>query len=145
MLNACIWVLMLTGLDQYTKSYARTRLQGKHLKYKFFSLSLVRNHGAFRGLLKSRPKLLISIQGLGVVALTLAFMEAMIHRREKLTIVALLLIVCGGLANLIDRFKDGYVTDFFAIKWTKNLYYNLADMYIFLGSFLYMIRSMIKR
>ena len=52
---------------------------------------------------------------------------------EKL---ALTLVFAGGASNLLDRLVRGYVVDYFAIQWKalKKVVFNLADIFIFLGS-----------
>ena len=52
---------------------------------------------------------------------------------EKL---ALTLVLAGGLSNLIDRIRRGYVVDYFSIQWNvlKKVVFNLGDIFIFLGS-----------
>ena len=54
---------------------------------------------------------------------------------EKL---ALTLVLAGGVSNLVDRLTRGYVVDYFAIQWKflKKVVFNLADIFILLGSFL---------
>lgn len=50
--------------------------------------------------------------------------------------MALTLVLAGGLSNLLDRMKRGYVVDYFSIQWKslKKVVFNLADIFIFLGS-----------
>ncbi|MBQ7795272.1 MAG: signal peptidase II [Lachnospiraceae bacterium] len=49
---------------------------------------------------------------------------------------ALTLVLAGGLSNLLDRMKRGYVVDYFSIQWKalKKVVFNLADIFIILGS-----------
>ena len=44
----------------------------------------------------------------------------------------------GAASNVLDRFKRGYVIDYFTIniKPIKNIVFNLADIFIFIGSFI---------
>lgn len=48
------------------------------------------------------------------------------------------LILGGGISNLVDRWKDGYVTDYVSfdigIPALKNLSFNLADLGVFAGT-----------
>lgn len=52
---------------------------------------------------------------------------------EKL---ALTLVLAGGMSNLLDRIVRGYVVDYFSIEWKalKKVIFNLADIFIILGS-----------
>lgn len=52
--------------------------------------------------------------------------------------IGLSLIIGGGLSNLYDRMKRGYVVDYFSIQWKKlkKVVFNLGDICIFLGAVL---------
>ena len=46
------------------------------------------------------------------------------------------MIIGGGLSNLYDRMKRGYVVDYFSIRWKglKKVVFNLGDICVFLGA-----------
>ena len=134
-------ISILIYIDQYTKKRARNELLGRRKDYKYIKLSLVKNPGAFRGLLKNHPLVLVSIQILGVIFLLVLLTIQLISKKDKLLILGLSCLVAGASGNLIDRLTNKYVTDFFAVKWTKNLYYNLADMFIFIGAIIVVLRG----
>lgn len=152
-------VLICIVLDQITKSYAiyslarvkKKKTQGTRdeelkenaetNKQAFFDFALVKNKGAFRGLFKKTPILLIGVQVTGIVVIGILLLIQTIIKKDKLLMVGLSFIFGGAIGNLIDRLRDGYVTDFFAIRWTKNLYYNLADWFIFIGALITFLRS----
>ena len=58
--------------------------------------------------------------------------------KEKITALALALILGGALGNLHDRFFYGYVVDFLAFHWHYRYFpaFNLADSAITLGAIL---------
>jgi len=130
-------------IDQLSKQSARRKLTQVTLQKGYFSFALVKNKGAFRGILKDNKQLLLVIQVVSmlIIGLMLGFF---MNKKDKTTTVGLSLILGGAIGNLLDRVKDGYVTDFFAIKWTKDLYYNLADMFIFLGAIILMVREFFR-
>ena len=59
---------------------------------------------------------------------------------EKL---ALTLTLAGGVSNLYDRMKRGYVVDYFSFQWKalKKVVFNLGDLFIFAGAFLMAVRD----
>ncbi|MDE6887595.1 MAG: signal peptidase II, partial [Eubacterium sp.] len=54
----------------------------------------------------------------------------------------------GGLSNLYDRLRKGYVVDYFSFgtgpKWFRRLVFNLADFFVFAGVLLCMIQMIRK-
>jgi signal peptidase II len=133
MIVAILLVLGLVLIDQFTKKYARKKLRFKQIKKGPLTFKLVYNKGAFRGLLKNRPLILIFIQVIAVVFLGILWVIYGLFKKERSITLALSMILGGAIGNLIDRISDGKVTDFFAITWTKNLFYNMADWFIFIG------------
>jgi signal peptidase II len=133
MIVAILLVLGLVLIDQFTKKYARKKLRFKQIKKGPLTFKLVYNKGAFRGLLKNRPLILISIQVIAVVFLGILWVIYGLFKKERSITLALSMILGGAIGNIIDRISDGKVTDFFAITWTKNLFYNMADWFIFIG------------
>lgn len=142
-----IVLILLIGagvcLDLYCKQKARTKIEPRSLGNGFFRIGYVKNYGSFRGLLAQHTSVLKVIQGLLLTAVALGLYKAQGTKKDNLLLVGLSLILSGGLGNYISRLKDGFVTDWFAIKWTKNLYYNLADIMIFGGSLVLIIRELI--
>ncbi|WP_292254676.1 signal peptidase II [Marinospirillum sp.] len=62
---------------------------------------------------------------------------------EKITALALALILGGALGNLHDRFFYGYVVDFLAVHWNQRYFpaFNIADAGITVGAVLLIWQS----
>ena len=140
MITAIAAVLIVILIDQKAKAYARENFTTRQ-EQGFLTFYLVKNPGAFRGFLKNKPKLLLGLQTFGTVFVTLLTILSALRGKDKVLTVGLALISGGSIGNMIDRITEGEVTDFVAIKWTKNLYYNLADFAIFLGALIALVRS----
>lgn len=137
-----LFIGALILLDQYTKKRARLELaDNKKIEHKYMTFKLVKNKGAFRGLLKDKPMLLLGFQIISMLLVFVLLVMQVFGKKDKMLTIGLSFIFAGAFGNLIDRLVDKYVTDFFAIKWTKNLYYNLADMFIFLGAIITVLRG----
>ncbi|MBN2795452.1 MAG: signal peptidase II [Clostridia bacterium] len=124
--------ILLLFVDQYTKYLTRKYLVVKKTK-KYFQLQFVRNKGAALGFMKKHPKILMLIN-----ALVLVMIAYMLYRGYKLQepfiyLLALVLILSGGIGNNLDRLWKGYVTDFLKPGHKKMPYFNMADFYILLG------------
>ena len=59
----------------------------------------------------------------------------LVNSRDDLETWGLFIIICGAIANIVDRFMNGYVIDF--IYFHVNQFYwpafNFADIYISIG------------
>ncbi len=94
-----------------------------------FSIHHVQNSGIAFGLFDSRTGIVIGVTAIAVGLMLVFFARA--GRRHPLLPVALGLVLGGSVANLIDRVRLGYVTDFLdLVAWPA---FNLADTFIVVG------------
>ena len=65
------------------------------------------------------------------------------YTAEKL---GLALVLGGGLSNLYDRLKRGYVVDYFSIQWKalKKVVFNLGDMFVFMGALMMVAAELVE-
>ena len=56
-------------------------------------------------------------------------------RGRLLEKLSLTLVLAGGISNLLDRLRFGYVIDYVSIQWKalKKVVFNLADLFILIG------------
>ena len=80
------------------------------------------------------------------VCLYLAYILAT-ESLEKYEFIALLMILSGGLGNLIDRSFRGHVVDFIHVYYESYSFYifNLADTFITIGVIIYILNIMIPK
>ena len=66
---------------------------------------------------------------------------------EKFEFIALLMILSGGLGNLIDRSFRGHVVDFIHVYYESYSFYifNLADTFITIGVIIYILNIIIPK
>ncbi len=127
-------VFFVVVLDQWVKTRVRKTLdQQKRIEKGPITLSLVYNKGAFRGFLRNNPIGLMFLHTASILVVVVGWWISVGVKKERGTGLVLSLMLGGAIGNWIDRIRFGQVTDFFAVKWTKNLYYNIADGFIFLG------------
>ena len=103
---------------------------------RIFHLTLVRNTGIAFGLLQGWSHLLVWMN-LGLLS---AFLLLIVLRRffkKPLLQIGVGMIAGGGLGNLLDRFRFGYIVDFLDFRiWPV---FNLADSAICIGTFLLLL------
>ena len=99
------------------------------------------NEGMANNMLEKKPQLVKGI-GIGVVL-------AMTLKGKSALKAGLALILGGGLANLLERFRHGYVTDYVQFKvpipFLKKLIFNIADFCVFIGMAVLMLREIGKQ
>ena len=137
-------IILLIGAtvlaDQATKTVALLLLsQGEILPVvPGFNLTLGFNEGASFGMMSGamagRPLLMAAVTGgLALMFAIMAFRAESLRERTGLA-----LIVGGALGNIIDRLRQGAVTDFLDLYW-RNWHwptFNGADIAITLGALL---------
>ena len=132
--------------DQLTKAAALSLLsQGTAIPVMpGFNLALRFNTGAsfgmMGGIMAGKPLLMAALTG----ALTLAFAVMAFRAQHALERAGFALVVGGALGNIIDRLRQGAVTDFLDFYWRDWHWptFNVADIAITLGTVLILAASL---
>jgi signal peptidase II len=126
--------------DQASKALVRATIdRGEHVDLILgIDLVNVRNRGIAFGLFSDGGALLVIFAVLALAALLVFFAR---HRNQRLVWLPTGLLIGGAAGNLIDRARDGAVTDFIDVSWWPA--FNLADTAITLGviSLLYVLET----
>jgi len=136
---------VLIALDQLVKFWAIANLQGQEerpLIQGFLHLTYVENTGAAFGLLSgfSGAQLLLAITKIIVLILaTWYFIKLPSEPRFILLRIPILLVISGGLGNLIDRVRLGHVVDMFVFRFIEFPVFNVADIYVTIGSIMFAV------
>ncbi len=142
-----IFLIAVTVLaDQLTKAAALSLLsQGTAVMVlPSFNLTLGFNEGASFGMMgevmAGKPLLMAVLTG----ALTLAFAVMAFRAQHALERAGFALVVGGALGNIIDRVRQGAVTDFLDLYWRDWHWptFNVADIAITLGAVLILAASL---
>lgn len=125
--------LALAALDQLIKIWATTYLLpvgSAPLIPGFVELRYVLNDGMAFSMLSGQRWLLIAVTGvvLLVVALVLLF-----RKMPRLERIVWMLILGGGLGNLIDRVRTGVVVDYLNFQFIDFPVFNFADICVCTG------------
>jgi signal peptidase II len=117
-------------LDQLTKALVRGGLDPGETRelLPFLDLVNVRNSGVAFGFLAGGGALLVVGTAIALLALVAFFLT---HSRRPLVWLPTGLLLGGAAGNLIDRARDGSVTDF--VKFPHFPAFNVADTAITLG------------
>ena len=128
--------LYVVALDQITKGLVRTTLTpGEDLRViGNLSIALFRNPGIAGGGLEGHA-VFMSTLATAAIASLLWFL-ARVRALDRTVLVGFGLVIGGGLGNLVDRLRLGYVTDFIL---HGNSAFNLADVAILTGTMLILV------
>jgi signal peptidase II len=148
-------VVIIAGLivfDQWTKSIARARWSmPQQLFGGYLTLMHTENSGAFLSLGANLPPMARTLIFSGFVTLILAALIVSVVKgnvRRRSDVIASLLIIGGGIGNLIDRIaRDGRVTDFIYLEAgpLHTGIFNVADIAITLGVVWLFVSSLVPR
>lgn len=127
----------LLGLDQWLKAYVSANIplgQGQDLLPGMLELRTVHNYGAAWSSFSGMRWLLVVVTAAIVLAVALLLVRRIV--RHPLGVAACCLIVSGGLGNLIDRVRLGYVVDMFNCLFMRYPVFNVADIGVVVGAVL---------
>ncbi len=146
---------LVFALDWYLKIRAEKDLKDDTVREVANDHILIRklhNHGLIFGFMKKWPKAILYGTAAVTGGVILYFLGLIKNGGNALQKLGCALTAGGGLNNLLDRKKRGYVTDYFSfnVKWERlrGIVFNVSDMFIFLGVFLTVlgeIKKSIKR
>ncbi len=130
-------IAVLTIIDQVIKFFIENNLQSVGTVGfidGFLHWEYVRNTGAAFGSFSNSTQLLSIITGIIIICGIIAIIIKKIN--NKLHLVTAVMIISGGLGNLIDRIFRGYVVDFICVEFIDFPVFNFADILVTCGSFL---------
>lgn len=138
-------------IDQYTKMLVAANFElggaSKELIKGVIDLTYIHNNGGAWGMLGGYTWLLLSVTI--IIMLICITMLLKFGVRNKLMFWAVVLVLSGGIGNMIDRiFRDGNVIDFLHFSFFSQFpVFNIADCGIVMGAgllVLYFVLDIIK-
>ena len=128
----------LLGADQWVKAWVVGHLQmgeTTSLFPGFLELMRVHNYGAAWSSFAGQKWLLLGVTGVILAAVLWVLARRIV--RHPLGICACCLILSGGIGNIIDRLRLGYVVDMLHFQfWPSYPTFNVADVCIVSGAIL---------
>ena len=128
-------IFILIAADQAVKYWAAVSLQPKgtidfiHFgDFKILDLTYLENDGAIFGSMSGKRWFLIGFTSLILIVGIVMLLK--IKKRSKVLTSAFVLFIAGGVGNLIDRIRLGYVIDMFEIKLFRFAIFNVADIFV---------------
>ncbi|MBQ1194946.1 MAG: signal peptidase II [Clostridia bacterium] len=138
-----LWIILLVLIifaDQLSKWLVVALLQGKESVYVIpgvLRFTYVENDGAAFGMLDDHRWVFLVLSTVMIIALI--FYIVKYKPSSKWVMTSLILIVGGGIGNMIDRILLGYVIDFIDFCAFPQLWrwvFNIADSAVCVGTFM---------
>lgn len=129
-----ILTIFLIVLDQVVKYLVRANIPlGGHVPFlpHLLELTYVRNTGAAFSILAQHTWVLTLVSLVVVIAMAVALWRKVL--RHPLGVIPAVMVLSGGVGNLIDRVLFGYVTDMFNTLFMNFAVFNVADICITVG------------
>ena len=139
MLNI-ILVAILVALDQLFKHLATQFLSSSNpitVIPNLLGLNYVHNYGAGFSILSGKVDFLIVITSLALITIAVAILMKKFD--SKLEEFCFVLILAGGIGNLIDRVLNGFVVDYLEFLFIRFPVFNFADILICCGVGLFVL------
>ena len=130
----------LLGLDQWVKRWVSLHIplgEARPFLPGLVELRTVHNYGAAWSSFSGMRWMLLAVTG--AIVLAILFLLARRIVRHPLGVLGCCLIVSGGLGNILDRLRLGYVVDMFSRQFMDFPVFNVADICINIGCVLALI------
>ena len=128
----------LLALDQWLKLWITANLplgESVPLLPGLVELLTVHNYGAAWSSFSGQRFLLLGVTAVIIVVVTVLLARRVV--RHPLGVAACFLIISGGVGNLVDRVRLGYVVDMFHFEfWPSYPVFNVADICVVCGALL---------
>ena len=134
-----IYILIILGLiclDQLSKILAIkyiVNVGSIPIIKNIFHLTYVENRGAAFGMFQNNQMFFV------LIALVACLVGIYYLYKKKLNLlgkISIMFIVSGAIGNLIDRVRLGYVVDYFDFRVFWSYVFNLADVFVVVGTIL---------
>lgn len=130
--------------DQFTKYWVTQQIKPHNtvpIIENVLHFTYAENTGAAFSILRGMQSFLVILTSIGM-ALIFVYMVSVKGDGKALFKLSLALILAGGVGNLIDRLRMGYVVDFIDVRLIHFAIFNVADICISIGVFLLIVDSL---
>ena len=133
--------ILLIILDQWTKNQAVISLKdhAKVLINGVFELRYLENQGAAWGMFSGARFFFVVFACLLSIVFAYIYFNMPTESKYNWMKLVIVLFISGALGNMIDRVVNGFVVDFFYFSLIDFPVFNVADIYITCGAFLFVI------
>ena len=136
MLYVLLFAFTIVG-DQWLKHWTVTTLElGESTPFipHIMQFTRLHNYGAAWSSLSGKTGFLLAMTTVLLLGVTVLLFKRIV--RHPLGVISCVLILGGGIGNMIDRIALGYVVDMFELLLFEYPVFNLADCFVVVGAIL---------
>ncbi|MGE4214955.1 MAG: signal peptidase II [Anaerotignaceae bacterium] len=141
-------IFIIIAIDQYTKKIVCKNLELDE-KRKVGNTNIVlwhkKNTGVSYSSFSAFPKQVTIATGIVTAISFFAFMLILPMKGLKIIKTGFAFMIGGAAGNLVDRLRNNCVTDFIYIKCKHAPIFNVADIFVVIGSVIVFISSNLKK
>lgn len=129
-------VIFLLGADQLIKYFVDLKLKGNPAVVvikNVLQLNYLENDGAMMGFMGGKTTLMTILAVVCVVVMIAVIFTGVI--KDRVDYCCTLLMISGGLGNIVDRIYRGYVIDYIEVLFVDFYIFNFADCLITVAAF----------
>ena len=133
-------IIIILGfiLDRISKVYAINNFINHPYDGTLLNFTYLENRGAAFGILQD-SRLFFLILTIIIVGYLLYYFIKNYKTNKRLLNISLAFIITGALGNFYDRLFNGYVVDFIDFAFFEFPVFNIADIFVTVGSILMII------
>ena len=132
-----ILIALLTALDQFTKYMIQTSFElyeSKEVIDGVLSFTYVQNRGMAWGMFQGKIPVFAIFTAVILILAFRVLYNVVDEKRYCFVKYVIIFLISGGLGNLIDRLTLGYVVDFIHATIIDFPVFNVADIFIVIGT-----------
>ena len=137
-----VGIALLVGIDQALKFWASNALQpvgSMPFIPHFMELRFCLNEGAAFSMMSGKQTFLIAVTGTAMLGMAYWLFFQCRGEKKRWERVSMLLVLAGGIGNLIDRVANGCVVDYLNFLFIDFPIFNFADICVCGGVGLYLV------
>lgn len=147
-----LMVILIVVIEAKIKSYIEETKELGDKEYILGDKIIIHKHhnqGVMLNFLENKKGLVLGLTTASVGIIAILFAIIIPRKNNRLLKLGISIFLAGGISNTYDRYKRGYVIDYFSfnfkkIKRIKNIIFNLADMFIFVGYILILVSRLLS-
>ncbi len=140
-----IFAALLIGADQLIKVWAVNELSGAGVSRQFIrigqkeivNLTYTENTGAAFSIMSGKQWFTIGFAAVALIIFIVYVIKN--YRNSKPAMIFSVMVISGGIGNLIDRVRVGYVVDYIEVRLFRFAIFNFADICVTVGVALLLI------